>query len=61
MPKIGDLIVASLNDYVSLWRIHEFPPHILNAKKKIVIDFNHQKQPPNGESDLLENARYAIH
>ena len=51
MPKIGDLIVASLNDYVSLWRMHEFPPHILNSEKN-----SHRFQPsesaPNGEKQF---------
>ncbi len=31
MPQSGDMVVASLDDFISKWQIQDFPPEILNS------------------------------
>ena len=31
MPQNGDMLIASLDDYITKWQIHDFPPQILDT------------------------------
>lgn len=31
MPQNGDMMIASLDDYITKWQIHDFPPQILDT------------------------------
>ena len=59
MPQNGDMMIASLDDFITKWQIHDFPPQILDTPGP-ARRFSPPRKSQMGNASLRANVRSVI-